>query len=75
MSRRTDIAAEIARIESATPSRVASFAKAREERLAALRAELAALPEEVAPFDAAAEAQCARFDASSPANRRRDRWA
>lgn len=71
---RTDITAEIARLEAATPSRFASFNEDRAARLVLLRAQLAAMPADVEPFDAAAEAQIARFDASTPANRRRDRW-
>ena len=72
---RAAIESEIARLEAATPSRFASFNEDRAARLADLRAQLAALPAEVEPFPAEVEAQIARFDASTPANRRRARWA
>lgn len=72
---RTDIAAEIARLEAATPSRIESFNRSRAERLSALREQLASMPVDVEPFDRKVEAQIARFDASTPANRRRDRWS
>lgn len=71
---RTDLTAEIARLEAATPSKVAAFNESRAVRLADIRAKLAAMPAEPVTFDAGTEAQIARFDASTPANRRRDRW-
>lgn len=47
---RTDIEAEIARIDAATPSRFASFNEDRAVRRAELVAKLAALPPEPAAF-------------------------
>lgn len=61
---RTDLTAEIARIESATPSTVAAFNTARAARLADLKADLAALPAEPDPMTAdevRAEAQIRRL--------------
>lgn len=71
---RNDLTAEISRLESATPSRVAAFNESRAARLTDLRAKLAVMPVDVEPFDADAEAQIARFDASTPANRAKARW-
>lgn len=72
---RTAILAEIARIENARPT-FGAFLAGRVARLAELRAALptATDPAE-APRDEAVEAQIERFDASSPRNRARARWA
>ncbi len=72
---RNDIAAEIARLEAATPSRFASFNEDRAARLADLRAKLAAMPAEVPTYrDEALDKLIEAADAASPKNRARARW-
>jgi hypothetical protein len=71
---RNDLAAEIARLEAATPSRVASFNEARAARLADLRAKLATMPTEPAKDDPAYLAMLEAADAASAKNRARARW-
>ena len=48
---RNDLTAELSRLEAATPSRFASFNEDRARRIAAIRAQLATMPEETPAED------------------------
>jgi hypothetical protein len=67
---------ELARLKAATPSTIPSFQARREEQIKALEVLVAKMgPVTEAPVrDAALEAVIEKYDASSPANRRADRW-